>query len=409
MKSEPKIRFPEFDDSYSCSYLSDYLTVNTARNKDGAYSKEDVLSVSGEEGIVNQIQLLGRSYAGVSVLDYHIVNPDDIVYTKSPLKASPFGIIKCNKGQSGIVSTLYAVYTPKESVLPSYVEDYFALDSRLNRYLKPIVRIGAKHDMKVSNSAVLEGEVSFPSLSEQKKIADFLSAYDKKISLQKERVKKLEERKKGLLQKVFSQEIRFKADDGSEFPEWENKTIGDICDALTGFPFESKGFVKKGVRLLRGMNVKRGYIDFSDDITAFWKNTDELNSYILQENDFIIQMDGALVGKSFGLLKSNQTPALLVQRVTRLRSESPITTKYIFQYFSSGAFDSAMMLQQTNSAVPHISLNDIKRFSLPYPSEIEQRKIVIFLETIDTQISLEKEKLATMQEIKKGLLQQMFC
>lgn len=103
MKSEPKIRFPEFDDSYSCSYLSDYLTVNTARNKAGAYSKEDVLSVSGEEGIVNQIQLLGRSYAGVSVLDYHIVNLDDIVYTKSPLKASPFGIIKCNKGQSGIV------------------------------------------------------------------------------------------------------------------------------------------------------------------------------------------------------------------------------------------------------------------------------------------------------------------
>ena len=407
----PKIRFSGYDEPYKAEPLSAFMQRIMRKN---THQETDIpLTISSQDGLVDQRTYFGKKVASADMSGYYLLNRGEFAYNKSTSIGFPFGSIKrLDKYESGAVSTLYICFALKGNKCDSeYIKHYFDAQ-KWNKEVAMICAEGSRnHGLLNIPVDDFFGTLHYipESLSEQQKIAAFLSAYDKKISLQKERVKKLEERKKGLLQKVFSQEIRFKADDGSEFPEWENKTIGDICDALTGFPFESKGFVKKGVRLLRGMNVKRGYIDFSDDITAFWKNTDELNSYILQENDFIIQMDGALVGKSFGLLKSNQTPALLVQRVTRLRSESPITTKYIFQYFSSGAFDSAMMLQQTNSAVPHISLNDIKRFSLPYPSEIEQRKIVIFLETIDTQISLEKEKLATMQEIKKGLLQQMFC
>lgn len=83
-----------------------------------AFGKGDVLSVSGEYGVINQIAFQGRSFAGESVADYHIVGTDDIVYTKSPLKANPYGIIKVNKGIPGIVSTLYAVYHPLNTVAP---------------------------------------------------------------------------------------------------------------------------------------------------------------------------------------------------------------------------------------------------------------------------------------------------
>ena len=91
-----------------------------------AFGKGDVLSVSGEYGVINQIAFQGRSFAGESVADYHIVETDDIVYTKSPLKANPYGIIKVNKGIPGIVSTLYAVYHPLNTVAPRFVDLYFA-------------------------------------------------------------------------------------------------------------------------------------------------------------------------------------------------------------------------------------------------------------------------------------------
>ena len=109
-RNVPTLRFKKHTADWVKTDLSNYLYVSTARNKNGSYTKEDVLSVSGELGIVNQIALLGRSYAGESVLPYHIVEVGDIVYTKSPLALYPYGIIKTNRHKDGIVSTLYAVY-----------------------------------------------------------------------------------------------------------------------------------------------------------------------------------------------------------------------------------------------------------------------------------------------------------
>src|SRR5687768_9521453 len=110
----PKLRFPEFQDtdSWRIGRLDELLRETKQRNRTLELGPSDVLSVSGEHGCVNQIEFMGRSYAGVTVRDYHVVERGDIVYTKSPLKKNPYGIIKENKGKRGIVSTLYAVYRP---------------------------------------------------------------------------------------------------------------------------------------------------------------------------------------------------------------------------------------------------------------------------------------------------------
>ena len=167
------------------------------------YSREEVLSVSGEFGVVNQIDLLGRSYAGESIANYHVVELGNIVYTKSPLKANPYGIIKVNKSKAGIVSTLYAVYGCKENLYGAYLDYYFQLDDNLNKYLRPLVRKGAKNDMKINNSHVLSGYIWMPSFPEQQKIANFLTAIDEKIEKVKEHITATETYKKGLLQAMF--------------------------------------------------------------------------------------------------------------------------------------------------------------------------------------------------------------
>ena len=191
LEKRPKLRFPGFDEPWVHKELLHYLVENTDRNKQLKFGKENVLSVSGEYGIVNQIAFQGRSFAGESVADYHVVETDDIVYTKSPLKAKPYGIIKVNNGVPGIVSTLYAVYHPLKTVVPRFVDFYFSNDLRLNKFLKPLVNIGAKHDMKVNNTFVLTGMVVFPPLREQQKIVDFLTILDRRIDVQRKKVEAL--------------------------------------------------------------------------------------------------------------------------------------------------------------------------------------------------------------------------
>lgn len=183
--------------------LSELLFEHKKRNSDLEFGKEHVLSVSGELGIVNQIEHLGRSYAGVSVANYHVVHEGDIVYTKSPLKANPYGIIKSNQGKAGIVSTLYAVYSCKSTAYHKYLNYYFSIDDNVNKYLRPLVHKGAKNDMKINNQRVLIDPIFAPSIEEQKKIVSFLEAFDQKLALVKQQIELTQTFKKGLLQQMF--------------------------------------------------------------------------------------------------------------------------------------------------------------------------------------------------------------
>ena len=179
----PKLRFPGFTDDWEQRKLIDYLEVSKEKNKDGTFDKEDVLSVSGFYGIVNQIEFQGRSFAGSSVANYGVVKNGDVVYTKSPLKSNPYGIIKTNKGNPGVVSTLYAVYRPLKNTHSDFIQTYFEQDARMNNYMSPLVNKGAKNDMKVSDENALKGEVIFPSKEEQVKIWDYFEMLNKLLSL----------------------------------------------------------------------------------------------------------------------------------------------------------------------------------------------------------------------------------
>jgi type I restriction enzyme S subunit len=201
----PRLRFPEFRDgpAWDRGTLNQLLRERKRRNRELRYGHADVLSVSGDFGCVNQIELLGRSYAGASVKDYHVVETGDLVYTKSPLKRSPYGIIKANKGRAGIVSTLYAVYQTTDRGNAIYLDHYFSRDYHLNHYLQPIVKKGAKNDMKVNNAAVLSGEITVPNMEEQARIAEFLTSLDNVIAAEARKETALVAHKAGLLQQLL--------------------------------------------------------------------------------------------------------------------------------------------------------------------------------------------------------------
>ena len=201
--SYPEIRFKGFTDPWEQRKLEDYLTVSAEKNTGNIYGRSDVLSVSGDYGIVNQIEFQGRSFAGASVSNYGVVQTGDVVYTKSPLNSNPYGIIKTNKGKPGIVSTLYAVYHPKENAFSDFIQVYFEQHARMNNYMHPLVNKGAKNDMKVSAENALKGPVCFPSRIEQESISAFFSVLDNLITLHQRELEKLQNIKKSMLEKMF--------------------------------------------------------------------------------------------------------------------------------------------------------------------------------------------------------------
>ena len=379
------------------------MSVSKTKNKDLKYGKEEVLSVSGELGIVNQIEHLGRSYAGVSVHNYGVVELNQIVYTKSPLKVNPYGIIKLNKSKAGIVSTLYAVYTVNEKTDGQFIEYYFSLDANLNRYLRPLVKKGAKNDMKISNEYVLNDPVFAPKLQEQQKIASFLSKVDEKLQQLTKKKDLLEEYKKGVMQKIFSQELRFKDEFGNNYPNWEEKKLGEVCDVTVGgTPSTTKkeywngdiGWISSGA--MNNGNVTQP----SKLITKL--GLDSSSAKMMPENTVMLAMTGATFGK-IGYLKFNSSAN---QSVAGFLPNETYNSKYLFYTLKQGI--NQVFKYSGGAAQQGINKQSILNLKYKFPSLEEQQKIANFLTSLDSKIDLVSTQIENTKAFKKGLLQQMF-
>lgn len=381
---KPLIRFPEFKEAWEHKRLNELLSEAKKRNEDLKYGKDEVLSVSGELGIVNQIEHLGRSYAGVSVHQYHVVEVGDIVYTKSPLKANPFGIIKLNKGKAGIVSTLYAVYkVNQQTAYGNFIDYYFSLDANTNRYLRPLVKKGAKNDMKINNAYVLHDRIFAPAIPEQKRIASFFSVLDKKIAELKQKKSLLEQYKKGVMQKLFSQELRFKDENGKEFPKWDKKKLGEIA-------FKNSS------------NIAANAIEdnFGDYVIYGASGVLKKVDFYREEEEYIsIVKDGAGVGRVF-LCAAKSSVLGTLDIIKPIGGE----LHYLFYFLQQTNF----LKYVTGSTIPHIYFSDYKTEKVLFPCIEEQTKIANFLFAIDEKINRTENQIQQTQQYIKGLLQNMF-
>ena len=245
-------------------------------------------------------------------------------------------------------------------------------------------------------------------MTEQNKIGSTCARLDSLITLHQRKYDKLVVFKKSMLEKMFPK-------DGESVPEirfagftdpWEQRKLGDVADLLTGYPFESRHFTDTGIPLVRGMNVKRGYLDMSADICENWSDAVGVEDYLLKAGDIVIQMDGALIGSSYAMVTPENTPSLLVQRVTRVRCGN--RSRYIFQAVQRGFLRYIKSLK-TETAVPHLSLSDIADYAIPVPKEErEQEHIGSFFSRLDDLITLHQRKLELLRNIKKSLLDKMF-
>lgn len=254
-----------------------------------------------------------------------------------------------------------------------------------------------------------------PSLPEQRKIADLLSAVDDVIAAQEAEVAAWEKRKKGVMQKLFSQEVRFKADDGSDFPDWEEKTLGDLGYFIRGLSYNKTqvlddGSDAYGTAVLRSNNINSdGTLDYRDDVQLVSKEPSSEQQ--LCENDVVICMangSNRLVGKAARYDGGYDARRITVGAFCGIfRTDSPLVP----WWFQSDDYKSFLHLskQGGDGALANLKGKDIEAISLLFPSSsTEQREIADCLASLDDVIAKAKDELDAWRELKKGLLQQMF-
>ena len=403
-EKKPALRFKGFTDPWEQRKLEEYLEVSGQKNFEGIYTKEDVLSVSGDFGIVNQIEFQGRSFAGASVANYGVVETGDIVYTKSPLKSNPYGIIKANKGKNGIVSTLYAVYKPKQSANPEFVQIYFEQDARMNNYMHPLVNKGAKNDMKVSAENALKGQIVFPDIKEQRTISEFFRNLDTLITLHQRKYEKLVNIKKSMLDKMFPKngasvpEIRFKG-----FTDlWEQRKFSDIT-----FPAGEKNRDNLPLESYSITN-EHGFIpqDEKFENGGTMREADKRMYYIVSPNSFAYNPARINVG-SIGY--QNTGKDVIVSSLYEVfKTSDDVDDRLLWHWFKSPDFQKLIFQLQEGGVRLYFYYDKLCMGTVSLPSLEEQRKIGQFFDSLDTLITLHQRKLEKLQNIKKSCLEKMF-
>ena len=404
-KKKPEIRFNGFEGEWVRHSLNYYLTVSSEKNQEGQYSKYDIYSVSREYGVINQIEYQGKSFAGASLLNYGVVQTEDVVYTKSPLKSQPYGIIKVNSGKSGLVSALYGVFHPQESVYSYFVQVYFDLDHRLNSYLRPLVNKGAKNTLLISDADALQGEVIFPSRDEQEKLVSFFTTLDKLIAKLEAKLDKLRKLKQALLEKMFvnvngggyeTPEIRFKG----YIDKWQVNNVASI--------FET--YYDKNHPNLPVLSASQEFGMVIRDNVGFQvqhNKENEVGYKRVLPGQFVIHLRSFQGGFAHSMVEGITSPAYTVMQFKKLSKQDDIYWKYVLT--------SKMFIKHLETVTygirdgRSISFEDFSELDFTFPSLSEQEQIGKCFTQIDTHFNKTSTKLTKLRNIKQSLLQKMFA
>ena len=259
--------------------------------------------------------------------------------------------------------------------------------------------------------------ISLPSKEEQTKIASFLSAVDEKISQLTQKHELLNQYKQGMMQKLFSQEIRFKADDGREFGEWEEKTLIDSVDtnikwSFTGGPFgsnlKSEDYTELGIRIIQLQNIGDGAFLNDYKIYTSPEKANELLSCNIYPDEILISKMGDPVARCCIVPKHHDRYVMCSDGIRLVVDKQNYSSIFMFYQINYQDFRQSASDVSTGSTRKRIGLSDLKQLPIKVPCLEEQTKIANFLSAIDQKIEVVAQQIEQAKTWKKSLLQQMF-
>ena len=272
---------------------------------------------------------------------------------------------------------------------------YFFMDKYLETLRSQSIGGVIKY-IKLGN--LTEADIFIPSIERQREIVQILRKSRELISLRKQQLAKLDELVKARFVEMFGDPV-------VNSKRWSVETIENHIDLLTGFPFDSSGYVSKGVNICGGLIIMPQKIDWS--ACKHWPQITGYEDYILRPNDIVIALDRPWISNGFkiAMVDREHLPALLIQRTARIRAVD-INQHYLMQSLLLGRFDKHCNI--TGSLVPHISPKDIKSYSVMIPPIELQNQFATFAERVDQEKRTVQKSLDKLELMKKVLMQEYF-
>lgn len=383
----PALRFPDFDGDWLAGKLGDIFTFKNGVNADksmyGSGRKFiNVMDVIADapiyhDAIIGSVEISDKEFAKNEVVF------GDILFQRSSETREEVG-------QSNIYlddkSATFGGFVIRGHPKKPIISRYFDALLKTSAVRKDVTsRSGGSTRYNIGQES-LEAVAIYiaPTDAEQKKISDFLVVVDERIKLLQRRRDAVQRYKLGMMRRIFSQSTRFKRDDGTDFPDWEEKRLGDIAYKKASTNVAGKIEEHKGIYPIYGASGLAGSVDFFDE----------------NEPYIAIVKDGAGVGRVTKCPKQSSTLGTL----DKIFPKNPNSLDYIFYYLQL----SDLSPYVTGSTIPHIYFRDYskKRMTTPHPDE--QLKIANFLSALDDKVATVSAQIKQAQVFKKGLLQQMF-
>ena len=379
----PELRFPEFEGQWNVDKVGDLCDfIVPGRNKPKKFDGNIPWITTPD---IDNYGFISKSKSELAVSTEEANNAGAKIVPKNSVIMScvgELGILAMTKNPLIINQQLHA-FLPKEGI-----HNWFLLYelSTKKKYMEMVATKTAVPYMNKNNCNSIP--IYYPTRQEQTKIANSLTAVDKRITLLKKKKAELEQYKKGVMQKLFSQSIRFKDENGNDFPDWEEKKLGKVCDIVKGKQLNASELTEKGTYpAINGGIQPSGY-------TEDW-NTVE---------DTITISEG---GNSCGYVNFIKTKFWSGGHCYSLLNIGvEILNEFLYQSLKYN--QNQIMKLRVGSGLPNIQKGDVANYKILLPHKSEQQKIASFLSSIDKKIGKTEQQIEESTKFKQGLLQKMF-
>lgn len=359
----PEIRFKKFNNNWSTEKIENLFTIsaggdidkdNFSKKKNKTFKYPVYANSHLNGGLYGYSDLFKQEANQITVTGRGSIGKPEVRYTKF------YPIIRL------------LILKPKREV---NLEFFKNLISRTNFYIE------STGVPQLTAPQISKYKLNFPSLEEQQKIGSFLTSVDDKINLLTKKKELLEQYKKGVMQKIFSQEIRFKDDNGNDFPDWKLEQFSDVIKLIPSKQIKNSNMLNEGRHIVIEQG-KKETLSYSDDNKLLYKN------------------DGAIVfGDHTTEVKYIDFDFVPGPSIKILKSLKNDNINYLYYSLSFNNI-------KPEGYKRHYSI--LKQIYLNVPSNKEQIKIAQFLSSLDKKIDLVQSQIEKTKEFKKGLLQQMF-
>ncbi|HAR6697962.1 TPA: restriction endonuclease subunit S [Staphylococcus aureus] len=382
-KNVPELRFPGFEGEWEEKKLGEVAKIYDGTHQTPKYTNEGIKFLS-----VENIKTLNSSkYISEEAFEKEFkirLEFGDILMTRIGDIGTP-NIVSSNEKFAYYVSLALL----KTKNLNSYFLKNLILSSSIqNELWRKTLHVA--FPKKINKNEIGKIKINYPKKQEQQKIGQFFSKLDRQIELEEQKLELLQQQKKGYMQKIFSQELRFKDENGNDYPEWEERRFADI------FKFHNK--LRKPIK--ENLRVKGSYpyygatgiIDYVDD-------------FIFDGNYLLIGEDGANIITRSAPLVYLVNGKFWVNNHAHILSPLNGNIQYLYQVAELVNYEK----YNTGTAQPKLNIQNLKIISVVISTNLEeQQKIGSFLSKLDRQIDLEEQKLELLQQRKKALLKLMF-